>query len=66
MQPYDALPKTKRAELHELFASWLQRHGAQLVELDEILGYHLEQACRYRAELGLPVESTLTWRREAT
>ena len=49
---YEALPKATRAELHELFASWLERHGAELVELDEILGYHLEQAFRYRSELG--------------
>ncbi|MFL5934283.1 MAG: AAA family ATPase [Gaiellaceae bacterium] len=49
---YEALPKATRAELHERFASWLQEHGAELVELDEILGYHLEQAYRYRAELG--------------
>jgi class 3 adenylate cyclase/tetratricopeptide (TPR) repeat protein len=49
---YDALPKATRAELHERFATWLAEHGADLVELDEILGYHLEQAYRYRAELG--------------
>ena len=49
---YDALPKATRADLHERFASWLEEHGTELVELDEILGYHLEQACRYRAELG--------------
>ncbi len=49
---YEALPKATRAELHELFASWLERYGAELVELDEILGYHLEQAFRYRSELG--------------
>src|SRR3990172_5910020 len=49
---YDALPKSTRAELHERFASWLEQHGADLVELDEILGYHLEQAARYKAELG--------------
>ena len=49
---YDALPKATRAELHERFASWLEEHGADLVELDEILGYHLEQAYLYRAELG--------------
>ena len=41
---YDALPKATRAELHERFADWLEEHGADLVELDEILGYHLEQA----------------------
>ena len=32
---------------------WLEAHGADLVELDEILGYHLEQAHRYHLELGL-------------
>ncbi len=51
---YEALPKSSRAELHELFAGWLERRGEDLVELDEILGYHLEQAARYRRELGLP------------
>jgi len=51
---YDALPKATRSELHERFASWVETHGAELVELDEIVGYHLEQAYRYRAELGAP------------
>ena len=49
---YEALPKAIRAELHERFATWLEGHGADLVELDEIVGYHLEQAFRYRTELG--------------
>jgi class 3 adenylate cyclase len=49
---YDALPKATRAELHARFADWLEERGAELVELDEILGYHLEQAARYREELG--------------
>ena len=49
---YDALPKSSRAELHERFAGWLEQRGDELVELDEILGYHLEQASRYRVELG--------------
>src|SRR5205807_1810098 len=49
---YDGLPKAARAELHERFARWLQAQGAGLVELDEILGYHFEQAHRYRVELG--------------
>ena len=53
---YDALPKTTRAELHQRFAEWLEEHGQSLVELDEILGYHLEQTCRYRTELGSRVE----------
>jgi tetratricopeptide (TPR) repeat protein len=51
---YDALPKATRAELHERYADWLEQHGAELVELDEMLGYHLEQADRYRNELGQP------------
>jgi class 3 adenylate cyclase/tetratricopeptide (TPR) repeat protein len=49
---YDALPKATRADLHERFAGWLEKHGGGLVELDEILGYHLEQAALYRSELG--------------
>jgi len=56
---YDGLPKATRAELHERFAHWLEEHGADLVELDEVLGYHLEQACRYRAELGAPDDGAL-------
>jgi tetratricopeptide (TPR) repeat protein len=47
---YDSLPKRLRADLHERFADWLQ------ARLDgdapgEIVGYHLEQAYRYRVEL---------------
>jgi class 3 adenylate cyclase/tetratricopeptide (TPR) repeat protein len=51
---YEALPKAIRAELHERFAAWLEEHGQELVELDEVLGHHLEQASRYKAELGQP------------
>ncbi|HET8556796.1 MAG TPA: adenylate/guanylate cyclase domain-containing protein [Gaiellaceae bacterium] len=51
---YDALPKATRAELHRRFSDWLEERGTDLVELDEILGYHLEQASRYRTELGQP------------
>ena len=46
---YEALPKATRAALHERFAEWLSGHD--LVESDEIVGYHFEQAHRYRAEL---------------
>ena len=51
---YEALPKAERAQLHEQFADWLAEHGTELVELDELTGYHLEQAYRYRRELGAP------------
>ena len=50
---YDALPKAVRADLHRRFADWLESKRT-LVELDELLGYHLEQAARYQAELGRP------------
>jgi class 3 adenylate cyclase len=51
---YDAIPKQTRAELHELFAVWVERMaGPRLRELEEIVGYHLEQAWRYRDELGI-------------
>jgi class 3 adenylate cyclase/tetratricopeptide (TPR) repeat protein len=51
---YEALPKATRAELHERFAEWLEERAPDLVELDEILGYHLEQSARFRTELGTP------------
>ncbi len=47
---YDGLSKVTRARLHEAFAAWLD--GRELVELDELVGYHLEQACRNKTELG--------------
>jgi class 3 adenylate cyclase len=50
---YDALPKAVRAGLHRRFAEWLEERGV-LVELDELVGYHLEQAARYQTELGEP------------
>ena len=45
---YDAIPKATRAELHERFADWLDDAAEALGERDEIVGYHLEQAYRYR------------------
>jgi len=51
---YDALPKAVRADLHVRFAGWLEKRGVDLVELDEILGHHLEQAARYKTELEQP------------
>jgi hypothetical protein len=52
---YQGLLKRARAQLHERFVAWAdvvnaERGRAQ--EFEEILGYHLEQAYRYRAELG--------------
>jgi len=59
---YDALPKVTRAELHERFALWLEEHGTELLELDEIAGWHLEQAVRYSVELARVAEPALARR----
>jgi class 3 adenylate cyclase/tetratricopeptide (TPR) repeat protein len=56
---YAGVSKATRAELHERFAAWLANRGAHLVELEEILGYHLERAWRYRDELGQADDSAL-------
>jgi len=56
---YDALAKSTRATLHERFAEWLDAREQTLVEQDEVVGYHLEQAFRYRSELG-PVDAVAT------
>ena len=46
---YRSTPKASRSELHERFADWLVARGDGY---DEFVGYHLEQAFRYRVELG--------------
>ena len=51
---YDGLPKEIRAELHEHFAAQVEADvGEHELELEEIIGYHLEQAVQCRVELGL-------------
>ncbi len=53
---YQSLTKESRAELHERFGSWVEgRYQERIVELEAELGYHLEQAYRYRVELA-PVD----------
>jgi class 3 adenylate cyclase/tetratricopeptide (TPR) repeat protein len=52
---YQGLLKRTRAELHERFVAWADeanRASDRASEFEEILGYHLEQAHRYRSELG--------------
>jgi tetratricopeptide (TPR) repeat protein len=54
---YDRLLKRTRARLHERYADWLLKvSGTRAAEFEEIIGYHLEQSFRYRAELG-PVDA---------
>ncbi len=50
---YEALAKVDRAALHAAFADWLTSvAGDRADEYEEILGFHLERAHRYRSELG--------------
>ncbi len=52
---YQGLLKRSRAQLHEQFVAWADVANAErgrATEFEEILGYHLEQAYRYRTELG--------------
>jgi class 3 adenylate cyclase/tetratricopeptide (TPR) repeat protein len=57
---YQGLAKQTRSELHERFADWLERVAADReIEYGEIIAYHLEQAYRYRTELGPPDAAAL-------
>jgi predicted ATPase/class 3 adenylate cyclase len=52
---YQSLLKRARAQLHEKFVVWAERVNRERdreMEFEEILGYHLEQAYRYRQDLG--------------
>ena len=49
---YWAISKALRAEIHETYADWLaSNEGLRPGESDELLGHHLEQAARCRAEI---------------
>jgi class 3 adenylate cyclase/tetratricopeptide (TPR) repeat protein len=52
---YGSLLKRERVILHQRFVDWadqVNRLRGRETEFEEILGYHLEQAYRYRSELG--------------
>ena len=64
---YNGIPKSVRAQLHERFASWLEaRRRERAGEYEEIIGYHLEQAYRSLAELGLSNERVESLARRAS
>ncbi len=44
---YSAVPKMLRAELHERLGDWLEEAGQD----EEVVGYHLERAFRFRDDL---------------
>jgi tetratricopeptide (TPR) repeat protein len=63
---YESIPKEVRGQLHDHFGRWLERAaGDRGIEYEEVVGYHLEQAYRYRAELGTVDGRTRTIAREA-
>jgi predicted ATPase/class 3 adenylate cyclase len=63
---YNSLSKRERADLHERCATWLIRAlVGRITEVEEIVGYHLEQASRYRTGLGPPDARTLELAQQA-
>jgi tetratricopeptide (TPR) repeat protein len=62
---YDSVAMSTRTQLHARFASWLEDNASELPELDEISGWHLEQAVRYQRELGRGAEVALAERAAA-
>src|SRR5262249_39490635 len=57
---YDAMPKLLRADLHERYASWLEASTESgSAEHEEVVGFHLERAVRYRIALGMDVDPAL-------
>ena len=63
---YESIPKEVRTELHERFGRWLEHTtGERAIEYEEVVGYHLEQAYRYRVELGAVDDAARALAREA-
>jgi class 3 adenylate cyclase/tetratricopeptide (TPR) repeat protein len=63
---YSSTPKALRAELHQRYADWLEGKAANRIhEYEEVLGFHLEQAYRYRRELAPIDERALALARRA-
>ena len=63
---YSGMSKTERARLHERYASWLEELPPErLRQLDEVVGYHLEQAHGLWTALGIEQDAPDTARRAA-
>lgn len=55
-----SITRHTRSELHERFAGWLEaRAGHGSADFEEVVGYHLEQACEARRTIGMFDEHTL-------
>src|SRR5215510_7025615 len=64
---YQGIPKSARSQLHEQTADWLARRmGKRAGEYDEIIGYHLEQACLVLTELGPTSDAAQALGRQAS
>jgi DNA-binding SARP family transcriptional activator/tetratricopeptide (TPR) repeat protein len=50
---YQSMTREDRARLHERYAAWLEAAGSAPPELDEIVGYHLEQVVEHRRASGV-------------
>jgi class 3 adenylate cyclase len=58
MAAYQSIAREDRATLHERFADWLSRTLPDSTpELNEVLGYHLEQAMDHRRASGISASS---------
>ena len=54
---YRSMTREDRARLHRRFAEWLETEAQEsTLELDELLGHHLEKAVEQRQALGIPDE----------
>lgn len=63
---YQGIPKAIRADLHERLARWIERRTRDRAgQYEEILGYHLEQACLALLELGPTSDRTKSLGRRA-
>ena len=65
---YESIAKQTRADLHERYAGWLQRLGereGRLHQVEEFVGYHLEQAYRNLVEVGRDDQRTRRLARRA-
>jgi class 3 adenylate cyclase/tetratricopeptide (TPR) repeat protein len=56
---YDSIPRAGRAAMHETFAAWLgEAFEGRTTEVEEIIGYHLQEAFHNRVALRPPDAAT--------
>jgi DNA-binding SARP family transcriptional activator len=55
---YRSMTRQDRARLHERFADWLEASATRLPDLEEVAGYHLEQAVKQAVDGPVPELAT--------